>query len=221
MGRAARGLRVDGEITRTRILETAGRLFATAGYAETTGKVIAARAGVDQASINYHFGSRNGLYEAVLREAHGRLIKLADLQQLAGSPLPAVAKLRVLIDQLVARAQGGTDGWHLQVLARELMAPSSHLRALFRTELLPKLSAVRSILSGITSIPADDPALTRSLLNVVAPFLMLFIGGRSSMPGPVQEILRMPHQQIVEHLHGFALAGLKGVARGYRRRGRR
>ena len=44
MNKPARGLRSDGEATRTRILEAAGELFATTGYAETPNKAIAALA---------------------------------------------------------------------------------------------------------------------------------------------------------------------------------
>ena len=58
-----RGTRADGELTRTRILETAGQLFAAHGFAATPSKAIAAQAEVDLASINYHFGSRNGPLE--------------------------------------------------------------------------------------------------------------------------------------------------------------
>jgi TetR/AcrR family transcriptional regulator, regulator of cefoperazone and chloramphenicol sensitivity len=61
-----RSLRADGEATRAKILESAGRLFAAQGYAEATSKEIAADADVDLASINYHFGSRSGLYLTVL-----------------------------------------------------------------------------------------------------------------------------------------------------------
>ncbi len=64
MNKTPRALRTDGEATYNRILETAGKLFATSGFAETSSKAIAAKAEVDLASINYHFGSRSGLYQA-------------------------------------------------------------------------------------------------------------------------------------------------------------
>jgi len=88
MSKPARGLRSDGEATKTRILEAAGELFAATGYAETSNKDIAARAQVDLASINYHFGNRSGLYEAVLAAAHGQLLGMGKLRQLVGSESP-------------------------------------------------------------------------------------------------------------------------------------
>src|SRR5690606_24997759 len=103
--------RADGETTRHRILEAAGELFASAGFGETTSKMIAARAAVDLASINYHFGSRGGLYQAVLVEAHRRLVSIDSLQRLASTDLPARQKLRHLIEGLV-ESTTAEQGWH-------------------------------------------------------------------------------------------------------------
>lgn len=213
MTRSARALRADGEATRARILETAGRLFAEHGYAETTSKSIAAQAAVDLASVNYHFGSRSGLYLAVLTEAHRRFVSLADLSNLIDTDLSAEAKLRGLIESLVA-GSANIEGWHARVLARELVSPSSHLQDLFAGEVLPKLGAIQRILSDLTGIPTDDPALSRCLLSVGAPCLMLLVVG-NNMPGPLQEVLHTPRPVLVGHLHAFAMAGLAAIRRDY------
>lgn len=214
MNRPLRGLRSDGEATRTRILEAAGELFATTGYAETTNKAIAAQAQVDLASINYHFGNRSGLYQAVLAEAHHRLVGFDELRKLVGSDLPPPSKLRALIEQLVERSTEEPPPWRLRVLAREVLAPTSHLQVLFQDEAQPKLALVKRMLSEITAIPVDDPALTRCLLSVAAPCLMLIVGGRA-FPGPLNEVFQMPAQTIVSHLHHFALGGLEAISREY------
>lgn len=49
------------------------------GFAGAPSKTIAAAAKADMASINYHFGNRDGLYRAVLVEAHHRIIDRADI----------------------------------------------------------------------------------------------------------------------------------------------
>lgn len=219
MARTERGIRTDGEATRTRILEAAGALFAAGGFAETTSKAIAARAGVDLASINYHFGSRNGLYQAVLAEALRRLVDLADLQRLTRSARAAPDKLRALIDQLVPRA-ADPQGWHLTVLAAEALAPSSHIQVLMQSEVAEKASLVTALLSEITGIPARNQALVRCLVSVVAPCMLLQIG-RRGISGPLEAILRMPRKVVVDHLHTFALAGLNAIGAEYgERRGR-
>ena len=63
MSRAGRS---DGDLTKSKILDAAGRLIAQDGFAKTTSKAIAKLAEVDLAAINYHFDGRDGLYRAVL-----------------------------------------------------------------------------------------------------------------------------------------------------------
>lgn len=213
MSKPRRAVRTDGEATRNRILEAAGQLFASEGFAEATSKAIAANAEVDLASINYHFGNRSGLYQAVLAEAHRRLVSLSDLQALADSEATPSDQLRRLFERLVERSHDN-NSWNIRVLAREALAPSSHLKVLLQTEVLPKILVVRQILSDISGIPADDPALVRCLISVAAPCGMLLMAGRG-VPGPVAEVLKMPAIVLVDHLHAFAIAGLKAVGQEY------
>lgn len=49
------------------ILDVAEQLFAVHGYSGTSVRDIAAEAGVNQALIAYHFGSKTGLFEAVFK----------------------------------------------------------------------------------------------------------------------------------------------------------
>lgn len=51
--------------TVVRILDTAEHLFAERGFAETSLRTITSRAGVNLAAVNYHFGSKKSLIQAV------------------------------------------------------------------------------------------------------------------------------------------------------------
>ena len=48
-----------------RILDTAEVLFAQKGFAETSLRAITSKAGVNLAAVNYHFGSKESLVQAV------------------------------------------------------------------------------------------------------------------------------------------------------------
>ncbi|MDQ7310549.1 CerR family C-terminal domain-containing protein [Stenotrophomonas sp. Sm10] len=210
MNDARRAARVDGAATRSRILEGAGELFARHGYAETTGKAIAEKAGVDLASINYHFGNRSGLYQAVLAEAHSRLVSLSDLSRLTAAELSPSDRLRSLFQSLVDSIllEGG---WHVDVLAREIGSPTSHFQHLLSAEIEPKLVHVMEIVSSITGIPVRDPALLRCLISVASPCLVMLLG--RNLPGPMRAVARMPPADLVAHLHTFAMAGLTSIGR--------
>ena len=55
-----------GEDTRRRILETALQVFATEGYEGASTRHLAERAGVNLPAIQYYFGSKEGLFRAVI-----------------------------------------------------------------------------------------------------------------------------------------------------------
>ena len=48
-----------------RILDAAEQLFAEKGFAETSLRLITSKAGVNLAAVNYHFGSKKSLIQAV------------------------------------------------------------------------------------------------------------------------------------------------------------
>ena len=52
--------------TQERLLNAAEHLFATKGIAETSLRAITAEAGANLASVNYHFGSKEALFQAVI-----------------------------------------------------------------------------------------------------------------------------------------------------------
>jgi AcrR family transcriptional regulator len=62
------------DATRARILRAARDCFARAGYAGTTNKDIADRAGITAAAIYQYFDSKTSLYAATVRDAQAELV---------------------------------------------------------------------------------------------------------------------------------------------------
>ena len=61
-----RASRAESARTQERILDAAEALFVEMGFAATSLRAIATRAGVNLASAHYHFGSKEGLFEATV-----------------------------------------------------------------------------------------------------------------------------------------------------------
>src|SRR5947207_2372152 len=81
--------------TRTRILDAAEELFMQHGFEATSMRVLTAKAGVNLAAVNYHFGSKHALIEAVFRRRldpmnAARIAALAELES-GGRPAEAGA----------------------------------------------------------------------------------------------------------------------------------
>jgi len=76
--------------TRREILQAAEESFAAAGFAGATTRQVANRAGVNVATLHYHFGNKEGLYRAVLEEAVSGKLPAAEA---AGGPAERLSRL--------------------------------------------------------------------------------------------------------------------------------
>ena len=72
--------------TRTRILDAAEELFMQHGFEGTSMRLLTAKAGVNLAAVNYHFGSKDALIEAVFRRRLDPMNaeRIAELDRLEG-----------------------------------------------------------------------------------------------------------------------------------------
>lgn len=215
--RKPRARRQDGENTRQRILQAAGLSFAERGYADTTSKAICERAQCNMAAVNYHFGSREGLYRAVLNEMHKHLMSYDQLQRLAHSESAPRDKLATLIEALTLNVTNG-QRWPARLWVRELLTPSPFGAGWIDEEAMPKARLLMALLSEITGIPPQDPALRRCLCTVVAPYLTLQVISRE-IPTPLSGLFEQPEKELARHLRIFVLAGLDAISQAYRRAG--
>src|SRR4029450_9101234 len=107
MPRTAKVTRVS-KATRDKIIKAASRAFAVNGYEGASIRAIVAEPDVNQAAINYHFGSKEGLYRAVLQTALRALMKDDDAPQ-NPETVPREAALRRFVRRqlraMTARAQ--------------------------------------------------------------------------------------------------------------------
>ncbi|MBN8462695.1 MAG: CerR family C-terminal domain-containing protein [Dechloromonas sp.] len=202
--------RMDGDLTRARLLEAAGQLFAQRGYAGASNKAICAAAETDLAAINYHFGGREGLYRTVLLKDYDQLVNIAVLDEIRARNCSAEEKLAATIALLVDRAKE-LRGWHGRVFAREILAPSPHTADLLAEAVPPRFRHLNGILAEITGLPPGDPALLRCQTSILAPCLMMLVLDRET-PSPFQALLEQPAEDLKNHLTRFALAGLRELS---------
>src|ERR1700761_5661167 len=84
--------------TRQRLLEVAGQVFAEKGFDRTTGKEICEQAGINTAAVNYYYGGIEGLYTAVVQEAHSRFVTFAAAAAAIADKTDARSKLEAILE---------------------------------------------------------------------------------------------------------------------------
>lgn len=201
--------RRDGDVTKKKILQNAAELIAQHGFAMTSNKAIAEAADVDLASINYHFKGRDGLYQAILTEAHRQYFDEQDLIDLMASNLSPEDKLGMFFEKLVVKLLSGNT-WYSQVLMRELLASSAQLNQFIEQDGARKFILVRQMISDASGLPADHPQLLPCILSVLAPCFMLILAG-SNPSSPLHSVSNMDAHDLAMHLKTFSLAGLTAI----------
>ena len=219
-GRARGAPRPDGEATRAHLLDTAGQVFAERGFTGTTSKEICARAGTPLASVNYHFGSRDALYEAVLIEAHRQLIGLDDLVALTQGLDGPQAKLRAVVAHLVALATQRSTPWGFRVMLRELLAPSPALPALVEKAVRPKARWLLGLMAEHLGLPVEHPAVQRGVMLTVLPCMAIMVMPRE-MPARLLPAAARDGEALGADFVRFVMAGLEALGEAQRPRVRR
>ena len=212
---ATRAPRPDGLATRERLLETACQVFAERGYADTTSKEICERAGTPLASVNYHFGSRDALYAAVLVEAHNRVASLDDIAQLTAGPGSPQQRLAALLGFVVDLAARTNAPWALRLLLREIMSPSAAVPVLVDKAVRPKAALLLGLMGEVLGLPADHPSVQRAIAFTVLPCFFLLLAP-PQIARRVLPALTTQHEELKQELLRYMIGGLEAVAHSHR-----
>jgi AcrR family transcriptional regulator len=122
--------------TKERILDAAEALFMEHGFEATSLRQLTAAAGVNLAAVNYHFGSKEELFQAVLTRRldpmnQARLALLTQMEaDCAPHPVPCERILSAMFVPALAlardRTRGGKD--FLRLLGRAYADPAPFIR---------------------------------------------------------------------------------------------
>jgi AcrR family transcriptional regulator len=176
-----------GEETRQRILDVALKAFGDASYKAATTRQIAEAAGVSLPTLQYYFGSKEGLYRAcaeAIVERYRRHTRVAGAAAAAvlsedGAAETARLHLKAVIHALAGFLVGSreAEGW-AQFVTRELRDPGPAFAILYENLWRPGVSNTARLMARILGVPEGDPgARIRALLLLSS--LLAFQSGRS------------------------------------------
>jgi AcrR family transcriptional regulator len=200
------------EATRQNIIDAAGLLFAEKGFKATTISDICKAAKVNQAAVNFHFGSKEQLYIDLVR--YGYDYALAEIPWPKWDPgTPATTRLRDFVLTFLRRAVAHREPrWPCQLIMREMIEPTSACEEFVRGYILPSAALLDSIVRDL--VPADFPPERRLLIchsvigqmlfyRVARPVLQFTLAGH--------DLLRFDEPQIkrlADHITAFTLAAI-------------
>jgi AcrR family transcriptional regulator len=161
------GRRSEGDETRRRLIETAERLFAQRGIEAISIRDITGQAGVNGAAIFYHFGSKDGLVEAILEHRAGefaaRRAQLLDVLEQA----PDIALLDViqaLIKPTAELAHSGESGGSHYLAFMSAVRNHPELMPVVERHYDPNITRFLAVLARVTPHLSDDERVVRFAL---------------------------------------------------------
>jgi TetR/AcrR family transcriptional regulator, regulator of cefoperazone and chloramphenicol sensitivity len=169
----------ESEETRRRLIEAAGEVFAEEGFHGATVRAIAARAETNLAAINYHFGDKEGLYQAVLGHACCNAGSNRGGGELSRD-VPAEGRLAMLIRGAVEEMlRTRNHPWIPKLMQREKAAPTAIYLQYMEREILPVCqNTLPGIVAELTGLSAEHPSVRLLVFSMVGQVNFYRMEGR-------------------------------------------
>jgi AcrR family transcriptional regulator len=200
------------ELTRNKLIEAAGSVFAERGYQDATIREICRRAGANVASVNYTFGDKMGLYTEVLRYSV-RAAKTAAMNAALDTNLSPEETIRgVIRARLMALHGEARPDWHIRLVMHEFSHPTPAMAKVVDEGMRPVYDRVRNVVGKIIGLPPDHETTRLSVNSIVGQ--ILFYTFSTPVLSHLQPELKLTPEQlerIAEHIADFSLAYLKKV----------
>lgn len=185
--------------TRTRLLMSAGPIFAKLGYQRATIREISCAANVNIASVAYYFGDKMGLYRAVIdqvRQTRERRFPTPHTSSQPDSNVSPEQTLAQIVHTMLSRMiKGDQYGWESQLLMRELDEPTLAFRDMVQEFFRPLYNQLKSAVIGLMDCDVPDHVAEQFALSVVGQCLYYRIG-RGVIDILIPEAMRKQHFDI-------------------------
>ncbi|HOB74033.1 MAG TPA: CerR family C-terminal domain-containing protein [Phycisphaerae bacterium] len=207
--------------TRRKLIDAAGKIFAEKGFHAATIKEITDQAGVNLASINYHFTDKAELYAAVIR--HAVSLTPCTLPEEPSESTPEARLRALVVHALHDFHDPGRPAWRATLLSHELNQPTAAMDAILDELIWPRVRFARGLIRDILGPKATDEEVAQGTFSVTAQVVhYLYNAGLLRRLNP--DLLAAENvARLADHITQFSLAGLyamrdRGRKKGSRRR---
>jgi AcrR family transcriptional regulator len=200
----------EADPTRARILRAALEIFAESGFKAATVREICGRAGVNVASVNYHFRSKEALYREALAYSFHEAERRYPQTAFSDESLPPADRLRLFIRTLLLRLLDDSHlGFHARLMAREIAEPTGALDLIIETVMRPRFLALREIVRQLAGPGWAREDIDRFIHNIIGQCLV-YRHSRAMIERLCPEIIadEAAIERTAELIHRFSLAAL-------------
>ena len=201
--------------TRTKLLDAAGQVFAESGFQAATVREICARAGVNIALVNYHFGDKLELYTEVLRHSVGASGN-GIINKAIASKAPPQEAFRELIHAMLLRVcRGDRPGWHYRLMMHEFAQPTPAMANVIDETMRPVYDRFRHLIGFMIGLDPDHDKVRLSTHSVIAQ-VVHYAHARHVILRlwPDLELNPARIEQVAAHITEFSLAGIRSFTAG-------
>jgi AcrR family transcriptional regulator len=203
--------------TKQKILDSAEQFFAADGYHATSLRSITAAAEVNLAAVNYHFGSKDALLEAVIVRRLGPLneVRLGQLESLlrAAEKAGRVPSCREVLRTFVAptlhlRKKGSSAENFIALIGRTLAEPRGLAMSIFMSHMEPMMIRLFQALSLSLPELSRQDLFWRVHFAIGSLSHIMRCHERHSMV-PEEIDVELPVDDLIERFLDFATAGME------------
>ncbi len=206
-------------VTEEKILDTAERLFAGRGLEATSIRDIIVAAEVNLGAINYHFGTKQKLIEAVFNRRieplnRRRLAMLDEAERKSGNKPPTVeilleAMIRPTVEASFAAGKRNTT--FMRLMARCHSEPNPEIEQLIRAQfqaLMARFAAAFAL--SLPELPRGELFWRLNFTFGALIHTLLISSKEDSLPGHLRK--KLDADGLIQRLVAYAAAGMKSPA---------
>ena len=209
--------------TKNRILDAAEILFASEGFHCTSLRTLTQKAEVNLAAVNYHFGSKEALAQALMerrleplnRQREEQLERVLDIARNEQRPAHSEDILRAFIEPTITFSDSGTGPRHfVAFIGRIMMEPDNGLRSIFLQRVRPLFGRFYAALRETLPEVSEQALFMRlqmtiGMLSHVMCGIDRFTGKEPELPFPPGVKPASSSNELCEMILAFVVPGLE------------
>lgn len=198
--------------TRGKLLSAAADVFMEKGFRDATVSEICSRAGANISAVNYHFGSKEALYQQAWRHSYAELVSVHPLDGGVSPDASAAERLSGHMRALIGRISDENNR-DFYICQMEIANPTGLLEEIVKVELNPQREKTQSLVRELLGPGTTEQQVvfceTCVISMCINPMSMRRVRqreGNTDKPRVEYDL-----EAFADHAVRFALAGIEEI----------